>query len=184
MRNFVTTCLLLAFVSLTTPLSADQTDARLNLLFEQLKDVTEPIEAGPIERQIWTIWYETKDPEVEALMKTGVASMNSGQFSAALEAFDKIVVLAPKFAEGWNRRATLHYFMGSYEASLKDIAKTLELEPRHFGALSGRGLVYTKLDDLERALDSFEAALEVYPQMIGPRNNAEAIRKILKKREI
>ena len=117
-------------------------------------------------------------------MKTGVASMNSGQFSAALEAFDKIVVLAPKFAEGWNRRATLHYFMGSYEASLKDIAKTLELEPRHFGALSGRGLVYTKLDDLERALDSFEAALEVYPQMIGPRNNAEAIRKILKKREI
>lgn len=184
MRNLITTCLLLAFVSLTSPAAADQTDARLKLLFEQLKDVSEPVEAGPIERQIWTIWHETKDPEVEALMKTGVASMNRGEFDAALEAFDKVVVLAPKFAEGWNRRATLHYFMGSFELSLKDIAKTLELEPRHFGALSGRGLVYTRLEDLERALDAFEAALEVYPQMIGPRNNAEAIRKILKKREI
>lgn len=184
MRTLLIICFLFAVANLTSPVAADQTDARLGLLFEQLKDVTEPVDAGPIERQIWDIWHETKDPAVDALVKTGVARMNSGELNAALKAFDKVVVLAPKFAEGWNRRATLHFYLGNFELSLKDIAKTLELEPRHFGALSGRGLVYSKLEDLESALDAFEAALEVHPQMLGARSGADAILKILKKREI
>ena len=117
-------------------------------------------------------------------MRTGIDAMRRGDHRAALKAFDRVVAIAPDFAEAWNKRATVHYLVGNLDQSLDDIATTLNLEPRHFGALSGRGLVYVKLNDLERALVSFEAALAVSPQMVGPRVNAEAIRQLLKRREI
>ena len=175
---------LLVFFGLACPAFADQTDARLEGLFAGLKQASHPAQAAMIERQIWTIWLETSDEAVATLLTSGNESMAQGNFAAALEAFDKVVVLAPGFAEGWNKRATVHYLMNNLQASLEDIVKTLELEPRHFGALSGRGLVYIKLDDLQNALTSFEEALEVHPQMTGPRANAEAIRAILKQRDI
>ncbi len=103
--------------------------------------------------------------------------MSRQDFRAALRSFEQIVVLAPEFAEGWNKRATVHYLMGSYEESLKDIEKTLSLEPRHFGALSGRGLVYSALERDALALESFEQALEIHPNMPGARYNAEALRR-------
>lgn len=163
---------------------ADQTDPRLNDLFEHLKDVTEPSDIISTERQIWRIWLEAADDKTQALLDHGIEQMNSGQHKGALEAFDTLIAQAPDFAEAWNKRATLFYILGNYERSLEDIAKTLELEPRHFGALSGRGLVYANQDDLENALLAFEAALRVNPTMGGARVNADAIRKILKEREI
>jgi Flp pilus assembly protein TadD len=74
--------------------------------------------------------------------------------------------------------------MGDFERSLEDIDRTLALEPRHFGALSGQGLVYSELEEWDRALTAFEAALEVNPQMTGPRTNAEYIRKMILGRDI
>ncbi len=84
--------------------------------------------------------------------------MRGGDHLAALKAFDRVVMIAPYFAEGWNKRATVHYLAGNLDQSLDDIAITLSLE---------------------RALVAFEAALAVYPHMVGPRINAEAIRQIL-----
>jgi len=184
MRTLRAICLICGLFGLVTSALSDQTDPRLNDLFARLKEVSGPAEAAPTEQRIWAIWLEASDPAVESLMQTGIDDMGRGDHRAALKAFDQIVAIAPDFAEGWNKRATIHYLMGNLDQSLEDIARTLELEPRHFGALSGRGLVYAKLDDLERALDSFEAAIAVNPQMVGPRINAEAIRQILKGREI
>jgi tetratricopeptide (TPR) repeat protein len=110
--------------------------------------------------------------------------MHSGDLGAALKAFNKVVVRTPAFAEGWNKRATVHYLLNNLQQSLDDIAATLELEPRHFGALSGRGLVFIKLRDLEQALSAFEEVLEISPQMTSARANIDAIRKALGQREI
>jgi len=118
---------------------ADQTDPRLNDLFDRLQDVTLPADVVSTERQIWTIWLEPTDAATQQLLKDGMQSMSRGEYQAALKAFDQLVALAPEFAEGWNKRATLHYLMDNLDRSLEDIARTLELEPRHFGALSGRG---------------------------------------------
>lgn len=176
--------LILSFAWLAGPALADQTDPRLDKLFQDLKAASAPAEAAPIEQQIWTIWLETSDEQVAALIQSGTQAMARGDYEAALKHFDEIVSLAPGFAEGWNKRATVHYLMDNLEASLQDIVKTLELEPRHFGALSGRGLVYIQRDDLQNALDAFQDALAVHPQMRGPRINAETIRKILHLRDI
>ncbi|MGI9395230.1 MAG: tetratricopeptide repeat protein [Boseongicola sp.] len=164
---------------MNAPALADQNDPRLSKLFAEIREVSSPTEAAPIEAHIWAIWLETSDQPAASLLQIGLDAMQANDYIAALQAFDRLVTIAPDFAEGWNKRATVHYLVGNLEQSLDDIAATIFLEPRHFGALSGRGLVYISLEDFGRALVSFEAALEVNPQMVGARINAEAIRRIL-----
>jgi len=161
---------------------ADQSDGRLDGLFARLQ-AAGPAEALRVEGEIWQIWTQSDDGAVRGLMGDGLAAMQRGDYRHALAKFDQMVVIAPGFAEGWNKRATVHYLLGNYGQSLSDIAKTLELEPRHFGALSGRGLVYVKLEDERRALEAFEAALAVHPHLAGAATNAEQLRKILRDRE-
>ena len=91
--------------------------------------------------------------------------MSQARFPVALERFDRMVEQAPDFAEGWNKRATLHYLMGNFRASVLDIQRTLDLEPRHFGALSGLGLIYDAVDQPAAALRSFEAAFAINPHL-------------------
>lgn len=184
MRAVWAVSLLVGLAGLPGSGACDQTDPRLAPLFEQLKTATQPEAASSIERQIWEIWLEPSDPAVQTLMEYGVTAMERGEYGVALETFDKMVVLAPEFAEGWNKRATVHYLLGNLNESLADIDATLELEPHHFGALAGRGLVYVKLGDYEQALSAFEDALEVSPQSAGPLANAKALREILGQRDI
>ncbi len=87
--------------------------------------------------------------------------------------------LAPSSPEGWNRRATSRYLAGDFAGSVADIQRTLELEPRHFGALSGLGLIYSQLEDPERAVAAFEAALEINPHLPGARANIQHLRELL-----
>jgi len=184
MRVLRATLLALMIAAPAGPAVADQKDARLDGLFDELKRVGDERAAQPIEAQIWGIWYEHQDSAIGQLMRQGRFAMDRRDFKSALRSVDQVIALAPDFAEGWNLRATLYYLMGSYQESLADIKETLAREPRHFGALSGRGLVYSALEEWDLALESFEAALEVNPHMSGPRANAEAIRKELGGREI
>ncbi len=171
-------------LGLVIPALADQNDARLNPLFESLRASEAATEAALIERQIWVIWEEVADPEVGELMTRGALAMRRGDNDVALETLDQVVDQAPDYAEGWNRRATLHYMMDNLDASLADIEATLALEPRHFGALSGRGLVYIRKRDFRSALIAFEEALAVSPHMRGPQAHVEALRQILGIRDI
>ncbi len=174
-----TAIVLLLFLGLAMPAAADQDDPRLDRLFEQLYHAPDPVVARAVEHAIWNIWLSSDDDVINALMAEGVAAMQRRDYPAALRSFDSMVELAPEFAEGWNKRATLYYLMGAYQNSLDDIVRTLELEPRHFGALSGRGMILHDLGRNEEALTAFEAALDVNPQMPGARVNVEALRKLL-----
>ena len=143
---------------------ADQRDGRLEGLFARLPSASQG-EAQAIEQRIWRIWSEAGDPQVDLLLQEGVLAMSQARFRAALERFDRMVAEAPDFAEGWNKRATLHYLMGNFGASVRDIQRTLDLEPRHFGALSGLGLIYDAVEEPAAALRSFEAAVAINPHL-------------------
>ena len=163
---------------------ADQTDPRLDGLFKQLKTTTDDAEARGLETQIWAIWTRSADHEVNRLMDLGTLAMAGEKFDVAIQAFDRIIELAPGFAEGWNKRATVYYLMGNYPASLADIKRTLELEPRHFGALAGLGLVDVELEHDEEALAAFERALAVDPHLDSASKNAAGLRERIKQRQI
>lgn len=167
-------------MGLAAPAPADQADPRLDRLFEQLYHAPDPLAAQAVEHAIWEIWLTSEDDVVNALMSEGVAAMQRRDYPTALRSFDRMVEVAPDYAEGWNKRATLYYLIGAYENSLDDIIRTLELEPRHFGALSGRGMILQDLGRSEEALTAFEAALDLNPQMPGARLSVEALRKLLK----
>ena len=154
---------------------ANQNDTRLDSLFSQLQITRSGQKARTIEKFIWKIWRESGDESVDQLMVDGVKAMGGGNYEGALIAFSSIVKGAPNFAEGWNKRATLYWLMGDFEKSVEDINRTLALEPRHFGALSGLAMIRESQERPLDALQAFERALEIYPAMP---NAAERIRKL------
>ena len=146
---------------------ADQKDPRLDALFAELQKVTGTLQARTITEQIWAIWTTSDNPEVNRLMKEGVDAMASQDFKVALADFTKMIGIAPDFAEGWNKRATVLWMLNDYEGSMADVDKTLALEPRHFGALWGLGVMDAALEHDEDAIAAFERALAVNPHMDG-----------------
>jgi tetratricopeptide (TPR) repeat protein len=174
-------CLLLPAVP---PASADQTDPRLAPLFDILKTTRNPIEAQVVEHEIWSLWMTSNEETVNLLMIRGVDALSADDLKTAFKVFTEMVEIAPDFAEGWNKRATVLYMLGAYPESIADIDRTLELEPRHFGALSGLGLCNAELEHDEAALDAFERALTVNPHMDGARVNAELLRRKIEDKAI
>jgi tetratricopeptide (TPR) repeat protein len=156
---------------------AAQDDPRLNALFATLKSAKADEEAIAAEQQIWQIWTENKNPEVERLMRQGIAAMAEDDEQGALDKFDAVVKYDKNFAEGWNKRATVEFSMGNYKASVADIERTLALEPRHFGALSGLGQIYLALDRKKLALKAFQDALAIDPHLQGVREAVEKLEK-------
>jgi tetratricopeptide (TPR) repeat protein len=164
--------------------AADQKDARLPALFDALKAAPDPTAALEIEAKIWTIWLEAHDPAIDRLMTEGSEAMGTARYGTALEKFNAIIAQKPDFAEGWNKRATLYYLMGNYAQSLADIDHTLELEPRHIGALSGLGLVNIRMEREEAAADAFKRVLKIDPQSGSAKSNLKIVEEILKRKQI
>ncbi|MHA1107983.1 MAG: tetratricopeptide repeat protein [Alphaproteobacteria bacterium] len=163
----------------TLPDAASHKDPRLGPLFDQLKEAMSSTEADPIEQSIWRIWSNSGDMEVDTLMAKGIVAMARERFEDARDVFDEIVRMAPEFAEGWNKRATLNYLTGDFKASVADVEKTLMLEPRHFGALSGLGLISLAIGEDERALEAFEAVLAIHPRMSVADSHIRGLREKL-----
>ncbi|MCB1884191.1 MAG: hypothetical protein KDG89_09375 [Geminicoccaceae bacterium] len=165
-----------ALLAVAAPAAADQNDPRLDALFARLKTAPSFEATRPIEHRIWEIWGESDDEQSDFLMKQGQVLMQGQAFREAITDYSLLIAHAPDFAEAWNKRATLNYIIGDLNASLLDIEKTLELEPRHFGALSGMGLVLMRLDREADALKSFEAALAIHPYLPAAKAHVEMLR--------
>ncbi len=159
---------------------ADQRDSRLDQLFERLQTTANLSDAAAIQQQIWQIWIEFEDLSISQLMRRGMTAMSQGDHEKALEAFNSMVDRAPEFAEAWNKRATVLYLLGRLDESVLDIQQTLELEPRHFGALSGLALIYDALDEPAAALRSLQAALQINPHLSGSQERINQLREKLK----
>ena len=145
-------------------------------LIKALRDRDEETRAIA-EGAIWEIWGRSGDAEIDALYEQGVGLMNAGAAGQAIETFTQIIRRKPEFAEGWNKRATLYYAVGEFDKSLHDCDEVIKRNPLHFGALSGYGLIYTQLNQPERAIDYFRRALKINPNMQGVRRNIELLQK-------
>ncbi len=158
---------------------------KIDKLFDQLKITTSYQDSKEIESKIWKLWttHPSKN-KLTALMADGSLYMSQNKLETAYETFTQTIKLDPDWAEAWNKRATVLYLMGKYELSQADIDKVLELEKRHFGALSGQGLVQTALNNYQKAIDSYIEAHKVHPNMKSPLIMIEKLKLQIKKESI
>ena len=158
---------------------ADQTDPALDPLFSILQSTSDENIAKQAEAKIWGIWTKRGNLKIDRMMALGMQAMSIGAFRQSIALFDRLIVLAPDYAEAWNKRATVYYLIGDFDRSVSDIQKTLLLEPRHFGALSGLGMIYDAIGKPEAAIEVWEKALEINPGMAGLRARVKDLKKEL-----
>jgi len=174
MKSLIT--VLLLFTLWVPGLYSDQNSPQLDALFDTLQNnATTPGQAQVVTSEIWQQWLKTDNEEAGRLMSLGISEMNQLSLRKAAEIFTSLIELKPGFAEAWNKRATVYYMMGELDLSTADVAETLKLEPRHFGALSGQGLIYLQLGQRQAAVRWFKRALEVNPFMDNIRMSVEQL---------
>ena len=137
----------------------------LDRLFGQLNKAENVETAKVVEKAIWGLWSQSSSPTANALLGQASKAMAASNFRVAIKLLDTAIELKPDFAEAWNKRATAFYLDGNFKSSMADIERVLELEPRHFGALSGLGLIQRELGDEEAALKAFRRALAIHPHL-------------------
>lgn len=142
---------------------AEQRADQLDVLFAQLRKAGPA--SGPIEEKIWALWSASDSPTAEVLLNQAKLAIEDGAPAEAMSILDRLVGANPGFAEAWNSRATLYFMMKKYDASLSDIAHVLELEPRHFGALAGKGMILERQKKYADAREAYEEALAVNPNL-------------------
>ena len=158
---------------------ADQNDPRLNNLFKKLNETENQEEIRDLISDIWNIWYEVDDPKVIEYFEKGIQAMNLRNYPLAIRFFNNLIEEDPNFAEGWNKRATVHFMMGNFDQSMQDIIKTLELEPRHFGALDGMGLIFIHQGQFQQAIDVYDKMLEIFPFSVKTMDKKERIQSFI-----
>jgi tetratricopeptide (TPR) repeat protein len=187
MRNFFAICLVLSLTGPVMPAMAAEPapaklqkhptapEDRLSELFLDLKRERNEKAAERIAQRIGEEWVKSGSASVDLMMLWAKAAMDAKKFDVALDFLDQVVTLSPTFAEGWNRRATVHFLMQNYRKSMADIDRTLQLEPRHFGALAGLAQIMKNTGRKELALDAWQRVLEIYPMMRSAQSEVASI---------
>ena len=155
--------------------SVEARNERLDELFSQLKRERNEKAAQRIAGQIWDAWLRSGSASVDLMMGWAQKAIDQKKYDVALDFLDEVVTLRPAYAEGWNRRATLHFLMANYAKSMSDIDHTLALEPRHFGALSGMAQILKNVGKKEAAVQIYQRVLDIYPMMRDAQNEVATI---------
>ena len=137
----------------------------LDFLFEALKIAPDDTSAKAIEERIWALWVTSRSDTTNVLMSRVKTALEAKDLDLAIKLLDAVVKIKPDYIEAWNRRATIYYMKKNYGQSLADIREVLRREPRHFGALSGFGLILQDIGDDKHALEAYRRALDVYPRL-------------------
>lgn len=149
--------------------------SRLDELFETLKSTTDAETAKSAENDIIAIWHDSGSDTVDLLMRWTLDAAEEENYPLALDFLDRIVSMRPGFAEAWKQRANIHVLVGDYAKAIADIEQTLALEPRHFAAMSGLGLIMEAIGDRQRAMIAYRRALAIDPHLDSVREALEEI---------
>ncbi|KAB2680181.1 MULTISPECIES: tetratricopeptide repeat protein [Brucella/Ochrobactrum group] len=153
------------------PDTAQTSEERLDKLFADLRRTTDEAKARRIASQINTLWSQSGSATVDLLMQWANAAMLERRYPSAIDFLNEAIALDPEYAEAWNRRATVYFLQKDYAHAMYDINRTLELEPRHYGALTGMAAILRLRGLKEQALKAYEQALIVYPMMRDAQKN-------------
>jgi tetratricopeptide (TPR) repeat protein len=170
-------CSVIAVCIQVTTVAADQKAAELPALFDQLLNEVDSESSIGIEGQIWQHWLDAPDKNSANLLSQVTNALGVRRLEIALRLSTQLVDSYPDFAEGWNKRATIHYLLGNNAQSVADIRETVRLEPRHFGAISGLGMIFVRENNFPAALQAFEQVLKISPASRGAKRSIEQVRR-------
>ena len=146
-------------------------------MFAKLKAATEETEAADVAADIWATWLESGSPTVDLLMQRAMGAVQAGDSDTAHELLDRVILLKPDYPEAWHRRAGLFLESENFPEAFRDLNEALTLEPRHFGAWLGMGVMLEQLGGDKEALESYREALAIYPLMPQARFAAQRLAK-------
>lgn len=132
-----------------------------------------------VEQALWRMWFKSGRADVDALMQEGIHRLEAQRFDEARVLFDRVISLAPDYAEGYNQRAVVYYLQQAWTESIEDCRKVLSINAVHFGALAGLGHCCLQRREFQAALKAYEDALAVNPHMPAVRDNINRIRQWL-----
>ena len=179
----IITILIFLFLGISQ-LFADEKRNQLDQLFDELKN-DNPVLSFKVEQKIWKLWStHPSDKNLTTMLAEGSNLVNKKKFDQAIVVFSKVIDLDPKWAEAWNKRATVLYMVGEFQKSQDDIDQVLELEERHFGALAGQGLVNIQLENYDKAIMSYKKAQQIYPKMKSPKIMIKQIEELIRNQSI
>ena len=147
----------------------------LDTLFDKLAEADSEETADLVAASIWRIWSDSGSDTVNLLLARSLEAIKDEDYETALQILDEVVQLAPGFAEGWNKRATVFYKLKRFSASIHDIQRALILEPRHFTAMTGLAAMLKETGREKAALEVYRRALELHPRLESAR---KAVREL------
>jgi tetratricopeptide (TPR) repeat protein len=156
----------------------------LDTLFDALKLAPDAESAKAIEERIWALWIVSGSDTCNLLMGRVKAAADEKDYDLAIRLLDAVVELKPNYTEAWNRRATLYFLQKDYGHALADIREVLAREPRHFGALSGLGLILQEIGDDKHALEAYRRALAIDPHLEHIDDAIKTLREKVEGRDI
>jgi tetratricopeptide (TPR) repeat protein len=156
----------------------------IDFLFGALKVAPDDASAKAIEDRIWAVWTGAGNETTNLLMSRAKKAADDKDYDLAIRMLSSIIEIKPDFTEAWNRRATVYFLKKDYVNSMADIGKVLAREPRHFGALSGLGLIMQDVGDDRHALEAYRKAVDVYPRLKGMEEKIKTLQEKVEGRNI
>jgi tetratricopeptide (TPR) repeat protein len=181
LRGLILNCVVASFVA--TAAFAEDAE-HLQRLYDRLAAAQDEGEAGRIAREIQLEWDSSGSAAADLLLQRGRDAMAADDLPLAIEHLTALTDHAPDFAEGWNARATAFYMAGDYGPSVDDIARTLTLNPKHWGALSGLAAILEATGETETAVEAYRAALAIHPFLDGLEEHVEGLEASLRGQEL
>ncbi len=135
------------------------------------------------ENAIRSLWCRAGTTSQRKLLGIIIRMNSSQQFDQAIESSTRLVDIAPWIAEAWNQRAISFFSTNRFADAVRDCHQTLEINPYHFGAATGMGYCYLRLEDASSALECFRRALRLNPGLEAVRAQLVQIQRSLKEEE-
>ena len=178
-KIFVYYTIFLTFLIINPNILFSQKDLNVENLLNKLQIAETNEEATIIREQIWNKWIYDVPENAQQNLKYALSEFKSGRLLSAEKAFTDLIKKYPNYTEGWNKRATIRYMLDDLEGSLNDIDNVLKLQPRHFGAIAGSGLIYIKKKKYEKALNFYKNLYKIDPMNEESKIFIKLINKIL-----
>ncbi|WP_310618834.1 tetratricopeptide repeat protein [Flexibacterium corallicola] len=156
----------------------------IDRLFLELGNCEDDEQARKISGRLQKLFAISGSETVDLLMSRAGKAIKAENYEIALDLLDAVLRLAPNYVEGWNRRATVHYLREDFGKSVADIERALLLEPRHFPALSGLGMILRRMGKAEKALEVFLYVLKINPMQESAQEAVEALKKEVREETI